>query len=249
MPADTPTLVLVQTVIPTVTRSPTVKLPTLSQTSTPSPVTQKPGRVTSQVSRVIDGDTIQVLIAGKTYTVRYIGIDTPETVAPGKPIEWMGAEASEANKSLVGGKSVDLEKDVSETDKYGRLLRYVFVGNVFVNAELVRKGYAKVSTYPPDVKNQSLFLQAQQEARTAGRGLWGIAPVLVSPPTQIPAPRAQPTIAPSRSGNCDSAYPDVCIPRYPPDLDCPEIPYENFRVLPPDPHRFDADKDGIGCEK
>ena len=96
--------------------------------------------------RVIDGDTIEVSIEGKAYRVRYIGIDTPETG------EWMAAEATAMNKKLVGGKVVKLEKDVSETDKYGRLLRYVWVGNLMVNAEQVRLGCAQVSTYPPDVK-------------------------------------------------------------------------------------------------
>jgi len=125
---------------------------------------------------VIDGDTIEINIDGQQYKVRYIGIDTPETVVPSQPVEWMGREATTANEALVGGKTVYLEKDVSETDKYGRLLRYVFVGELFVNAELVRQGYAQVSTYPPDVKYQSLFLQMQQEARAAGRGLWGATP-------------------------------------------------------------------------
>lgn len=218
-------------------------LPTVSVSSNPiSTATSRPsptvsGRVSAYVSRVIDGDTITVLYNGRSYTVRYIGIDTPETVAPGRPIEWMGREATAANKSLVEGKTVYLEKDVSETDRYGRLLRYVYVGQLFVNAELVRRGYAVVSTYPPDVKYQSLFLQMQQEARIAGRGLWGPKTSTVQPTAIIP---------PSR--NCDPAYPDVCIPPPPPDLNCKDIPYKRFRVLPPDPHRFDGDRDGIGCE-
>ena len=84
-----------------------------------------------------------------------------------------GKEASDKNKELVLNKAVILEKDVCETDKYGRLLRYVYVGDVFINAELVMLGYAQVTTYPPDVKYQSLFLQLQREAEEAGRGLWG----------------------------------------------------------------------------
>ena len=127
------------------------------------------------VTRVVDGDTVEVSFAGTTYTVRYIGIDAPETVAPNRPIEPYGREASSRNTELVLGKAVRLEKDVSETDKYGRLLRYVYVGDLFVNAELVRGGYAQAISYPPDIKYQSLFLQLQNEARIAGRGLWGIA--------------------------------------------------------------------------
>jgi len=121
------------------------------------------------VKRVIDGDTIEISTGDR---VRYIGIDTPETSHPSKPIECFGKEASDKNKQLVEGKKVRLEKDVSETDKYGRLLRYVYVDNIFVNLELVKLGYAYSSTYPPDVKYQSQFLAAQNEARENGRGLW-----------------------------------------------------------------------------
>jgi micrococcal nuclease len=158
---------------------------------TPEPSALAPERVAAQVTRVIDGDTIEVLINGSTYKVRYIGIDTPETVHPTKPVQWMGKEASDANKQLVDGKEVYLEKDISETDQYGRLLRYVYVADVFVNAELVRLGFAQVSTYPPDVKYQSLFLQMQQDAREAERGLWGATPTaVVVLPTATSAPRA-----------------------------------------------------------
>jgi endonuclease YncB( thermonuclease family) len=133
----------------------------------------KEARYTVIVTRVIDGDTIEVNIQGSTHKVRYIGIDTPETVHPQEPVECLGKEASDKNRSLVEGQFVRLEKDVSETDQYGRLLRYVWIGDTMVNAELVRLGYAQVSTYPPDVKYQELFLRFQTEAREAERGLWG----------------------------------------------------------------------------
>jgi micrococcal nuclease len=141
-------------------------------TATPTPV-----RTLARVVRVVDGDTIVVEIDGEEYRVRYIGIDTPETVHPDRPVEWMGPEASAANKALVGGKRVYLEKDLSETDQYGRLLRYVFLPEgTFVNAELVRLGYAQVSTYPPDVRYVDLYLEMQRAAQAAGRGLWGPTP-------------------------------------------------------------------------
>jgi len=147
----------------------------------------------AQVVRVIDGDTIEVSIGGKTYKVRYIGINTPETKDPQKGVEWMGPEAAAKNEELVGGKVVGLEKDVSETDRYGRLLRYVWVGDLMVNAELVRLGCAQVSTYPPDVKYTDLFLQLQREAREAGR-MCGLTPT--------PSPSAQPSPPPCDcSGN------------------------------------------------
>jgi micrococcal nuclease len=127
--------------------------------------------------RAIDGDTIQVVIEGEEYRVRYIGVDAPETVHPKEPVEWMGPESFAINRKLVEGKTVYLEKDVSETDQYGRLLRYVFLSDgTFVNGELVRLGFALVGTYPPDVKYQDLLLGLQQQARENDRGLWGPTP-------------------------------------------------------------------------
>lgn len=127
-----------------------------------------------EVKKVVDGDTI--IIAGDA-TVRYTGIDTPETVDPRRPVGCYGKEASHINKQLVNGKMVRLEKDISETDKYGRLLRYIFVstenGELFVNDYLVRQGYAKSNSYPPDIKYQQQFVEAQQEAMANNRGLWG----------------------------------------------------------------------------
>lgn len=126
---------------------------------------------TFKVTRVIDGDTVELENGSK---VRYIGIDTPETVDPRKPVQCFGKEASRFNKQLVEGKVVRLEKDVSETDKYSRLLRYVYVGDTFVNDYLVRQGYGHSSSFPPDVKYQEQFLQAQKEAREKGLGLWSL---------------------------------------------------------------------------
>jgi micrococcal nuclease len=129
---------------------------------------------------VVDGDTIKVEIDGKRYTLRYIGIDTPETVDPRQPVQWMGAEASAANEELVAGQTVQLEKDVSEVDRYGRLLRYVWLQRdgawLLVNYELVRRGFAHASSYPPDVHYQDLLRQAEAEARTDGIGLWSASP-------------------------------------------------------------------------
>jgi len=122
------------------------------------------------VKRVIDGDTIELVTGQK---VRYIGIDTPETVDPRTTVQCFGKEASAKNKELVEGKTVRLEKDVSETDKYGRLLRYVYVDDLLVNEVLVKEGYAFSSTYPPDVKYQDLFIEAERQAREANVGLWG----------------------------------------------------------------------------
>jgi endonuclease YncB( thermonuclease family) len=127
--------------------------------------------VNAKLVRVVDGDTIVVDIDGKQYKVRYIGMDTPETVHPFKPVQYFGKEASEKNRELLAGKEIRLEKDVSETDRYGRLLRYVWAGDIMVNTELVRLGYAVSYTYPPDVKYQDIILQLEREARENNRGL------------------------------------------------------------------------------
>ena len=121
---------------------------------------------TAAVTQVIDGDTI--VIEGN-YHVRYIGIDTPEI----RPVlEAYGLEAWQANRELVEGKKVRLERDVSETDRYGRLLRYVYVNDVFVNAELVRLGLAEAIAYPPDTKHQDYFEELETAARRSGLGIW-----------------------------------------------------------------------------
>ena len=101
--------------------------------------------------------------------MRYIGIDTPE-VHP--EMEAFGLEAWQANRELVEGKIVHLEPDVCEVDKYGRLLRYVYVDDIFVNAELVRQGLAYAQAYPPDTKHQDYLEKLEQEAKQAGRGIW-----------------------------------------------------------------------------
>ncbi len=127
-----------------------------------------------KVVSVVDGDTIQVCCIGwKREKVRYIGINIPETKHPTKEVEHFGEEASEANRKLVDGKTVRLEFDVQEQDRYGRLLAYVYLEDgTFVNAWLVQHGYAAVMTVPPNVKHQELFLKLQREAREAERGLW-----------------------------------------------------------------------------
>jgi len=129
-----------------------------------------------KVARVIDGDTIQIEGGQK---VRYIGMDTPESVDPRKPVQCFGKEATTKNRELVSGRQVRLERDVSNTDKYHRLLRYVYVlsnkpggQELFVNLELVQQGFAHAATFPPDVKYQDIFLQAQSQARQENRGLW-----------------------------------------------------------------------------
>jgi micrococcal nuclease len=134
---------------------------------------------TARVVRVVDGDTLIVDRGRGEERLRYIGVDAPESVRPDTPVEFMGREAAAANAALVEGATVVLEKDVSDTDRFGRLLRYVWLrdGEVWllVSLELVRQGYAQVVTFPPDVRWVELLRDAQRGAREAGLGLWAEA--------------------------------------------------------------------------
>jgi len=124
----------------------------------------------AKVIRVYDGDTIGL---DNGESVRYIGIDTPETHHPYRPVEFLGKEATKVNKGLVEGKKVYLEFNIERRDKYGRLLAYVFLEDgTFVNAELARLGYAYTMTIPPSVKYVELFRKVTREAREHKRGLW-----------------------------------------------------------------------------
>jgi len=134
-------------------------------------VKSEPQGFSAVVERAVDGDTV-VLAGGER--VRYIGVDTPELHHPRKPVQAYAREAMEFNRRLVEGKRVRLEFDADRRDKYRRLLAYVFLEDgTFVNAELVKQGYAQLLTIPPNVKYSDLFLKLQREAREAKRGLWG----------------------------------------------------------------------------
>jgi micrococcal nuclease len=135
----------------------------------------------SKVVAVLDGDTI-IIDGGEK--VRYAGLNTPETHHPDKLPEYCGQEAFEANRRLVAGKTVRLEFDERRRDKYGRLLAYVYVDGLFVNAELIRQGYAQVSTYKDNQRHHDDFARLQQDAITARRGMWGGCVELRTPRTQ-----------------------------------------------------------------
>lgn len=137
-----------------------------------SPSGPERGARTALVTRVVDGDTIEVRIDGRTEDVRYIGIDTPESVAPGRPVECFGEEASALNRRLVEGKRVRLVPGVERRDRYGRLLAYVYQGDLFVNAELVRRGFARTLEIEPNTRFADLLAGLERRAAAAGRGLW-----------------------------------------------------------------------------
>lgn len=135
------------------------------------------GMTRAEVVRVVDGDTIIVRIGSREERLRYIGIDAPESVAPNQPVECWGPEAARANQEIVGGETVYLERDVSGRDRFGRLLRYVYVkgqqGELeLVNRLLVERGYAFARSFPPDVRYDDELRAAEQSARTSSVGMW-----------------------------------------------------------------------------
>src|SRR5215210_3346078 len=139
------------------------------------PVAERPGDGrTVRVARVVDGDTIRVELPSGEEAVRYIGIDTPESVKPGAPVECFAKRASAFNERLVGGERVRLVRDVEARDRYGRLLAYLYRARdgLFVNAALVRAGYAQPLTIPPNVAHAGELRRLAAAARRAGRGLW-----------------------------------------------------------------------------
>ena len=155
----------------------------------PAPATSQhepPGYEDGHVTRVVDGDTIEVIIEDKaegpgsggtepgiTYSVRLIGIDTPESVAPHSRVECFGREASQAADALLAGARVRLVKDVEDTDRFGRLLRYVYLRDEMANARLVLNGYAAAYAYPPDTRHSEMFEMLEEAARADSRGMWG----------------------------------------------------------------------------
>ena len=138
---------------------------------------ERPGSAESargHTVRVVDGDTIKVRLGGRTETVRYIGIDTPESVKPGTPVQCYGHAASSANRRLVEGRELNLRVGREPRDRYGRLLAYVYRASdhLFVNAELLERGYARTLTIPPNDVFAARFSRLERAASSAGRGLW-----------------------------------------------------------------------------
>jgi len=195
LPTETFTPTITNTPLPTFT--PTITLPAAPGASC-VPVSNE--RHQAKVVRITDGDTIVVEIDGEQFSLRYIGMDTPETGAPG------GSAATDFNRSLVEGKTVTLIKDSSEVDRYDRLLRYVFVGDIFVNNELIRAGYATSGSWPPDTSCDGQFKQTYQTALANGVGLW-VPTVTLKP---YVAPTVVKTATPEGGGSSASSCPNGC---------------------------------------
>ncbi|MBN1954431.1 MAG: thermonuclease family protein [Anaerolineae bacterium] len=133
------------------------------------PAAAEPGVEWAAVAHVPDGDGVN-LADGRR--VRYVGIDAPEVAAWGRPDEPFAQEARVLNERLVAGRRLRLERDVSDADRYGRLLRYVYVGETMVNAEIVRAGLARAFCVPPDERHAALFERLEREAQRRRRGIW-----------------------------------------------------------------------------
>ena len=181
------------------------------------------GCFTEYVTRIVDGDTIYT----GNYKIRLSLTNTPE-------INQLGySQAAQYTGKLcpVGSSILVDQDDLQPVDDYGRVLAKVYCGDRILNSELLYNGYA-------DIKTQ--YCSTSEFSGEAWAQEYGCGPKEIQPPT--PSPQ-------TNENNCDPSYPDDCISSSPPDLDCGDIPFTNFKVLQPDPHRFDGDKDGIGCEK
>ena len=193
---------------------------------------------------------------GTNEPVRLIGIDAPEDGS------LLDQEATAYLEELVLDKNVRMVTDVSDRDRFDRLLRYIYVGELFVNEEMVRAGLAISKRYEPDTSMALVLEAAQGGAESAALGLFSPEattttelPTTTQPQTTTTAPSptttstVQVTTTTAGQTNCSPAYPDFCIPSPPPDLDCGDIGVKNFTVYSPDPHGFDGDSDGVGCEQ
>lgn len=193
------------------------------------------------VSEVIDGDTVDVVRSGRTERVRIIGIDTPEQGECGFD------DAARALALLAAGQTVTLETAAqARRDEYDRLLSYVDLqaDGTDVGLALIFDGFAVARYDSLDGYGAHPRESAYRAADERSQPVLSCptAPDEPSTPSEVPVPSG-----PDRSG-CDPSYPGVCIPPAPPDLDCPQVPYQSFVVLGPDPHRFDGNGDGLGCE-
>jgi micrococcal nuclease len=207
------------------------------------------------VTRVVDGDTLIARVGQTSERVRLIGIDTPEVGA------CYSAKATARARGLSLNRRVRLIGDRSQArrDRYGRLLAYVQLPDGRdLGRQLIAGGFARVYVFDRPFARVSAYRASESTARTNEAGLWtacAASPVVTTPPTTTTIARTTNTTVSTTTtaaGNCAPSYPMVCIPPPPPDLNCRDIRYTDFRVIytvpNPDPHGFDGDHDGIGCE-
>lgn len=224
----------------------------VSATITPTPLISPSSQADLyKVTKVVDGDTIAVDIDGKTETLRLIGINTPETVDPRKPVECFGKEASDKAKAVLTGKSVRLESDSTqdERDKYGRLLCYVFLADgTSFNKMMISEGYAYEYTYNTPYKYQTEYKQAEKEAKEAQKGLWaaGLCDLPVNTAVITPVASLVPKST-SVSGKYDCSGNIYNCTDFSTHAEA-QVAYDACGGSSNDIHRLDSDKDGLACE-
>jgi micrococcal nuclease len=188
------------------------------------------------VTRVVDGDTMHVrLESGRTEKVRLIGIDTPELG------RCLAGRATRVARDLAERRRVVLKGDATQAtrDRYGRLLAYAWIrGERDLGYQMLQRGLARVYVYDRPFARLPIYRAAEVVGHRASPSIWRSC----ASPAPAPAP------APVAGGRCDPSYPGVCIPPPPPDLDCKDVAHKGFTVVGADPHRFDGDGDGVGCE-
>lgn len=190
--------------------------------------------ITEKVIKIVDGDTIYT----ESYKIRLSLTNTPEKDELG----FTKATSFTAMHCPIGSTIRIDQDDLQPYDVYGRLLGKVYCGNDILNEIILRNGHGTISTEYCTTSEFSGETWALQ---------YGCKNSVVSSTNSISVKTSesvQSSTSSSSENNCEPSYPDVCIPHYPPDLDCSEISYSNFRVLSPDPHGFDRNNDGIGCE-
>ncbi|MBD2471566.1 thermonuclease family protein [Nostoc sp. FACHB-145] len=211
-------------------------MPTVAQTNLPK----------MTVVSVGDGDTLRVRNQqGQPVTIRLGCIDAPEL----KQNPWGQQSKARLQQLLKVGQSVQVRS--IERDRYKRLVAEIFVNNRSVNLTMLQEGQAVVYRQYlqgcNSTKNQ--FLQAEASAKSKKLGFWNQSQPTMPWDFRRGKKTTQGTNTRSQVQQCDSSYPDICIPPNSVDLNCPDIPYRRFKVIPPDPHGFDRDGDGVGCER
>jgi micrococcal nuclease len=227
-----------------------------------SSISEEEYDATAKVKRVVDGDTVDIEPAVDGIDrVRFIGVDTPETRDPNCGKQPYGDEATAFTTSKLQGQEIGLEFDVQRTDRYGRLLAYVYPSDdEMFNETLLEEGYAQVATFPPNVKYVNRFLAAQEEARTAGQGLWGLSAEELDAQTDrgngIGGGECTGDANPSQSGSKQKGKAPPSPAKSSPssgDLDCSDFgtqeqAQQTLEGDPSDPNGLDADSDGEACE-
>jgi micrococcal nuclease len=252
-PTSQPTVVLGS---PVIVASPTaLSTPSPVADLTPGPSFEPTGQTQfAVVTKVVDGDTIRVDIDGTEFPVRYIGIDAPEPDTTDPAVKRLADAATATNARLVEGQDVYLERDVSDKDQFDRLLRNVWMidsggSQVLVNLELVRLGFAAVTTFPPDEKYVDLLTSAQAAAQSEALGLWAGASTTAASPSPAAIATPKTLVGAGGDSTCHESY-TPCLPIVG-DLDCPDVRglgKAPVTVRGPDDYRLDSDGDGLGCE-